>query len=174
MSPSSSVHARQPRDTGFPEPFGSVRNTTLPHPDADLSPNACIGQDDVHADLVLRRSHRSFLHRSKKHKKAISHGVVTSQLSANPSAISLAPTTTSNAQQAATTHESQQQQQQHPHNNSQPSIVETPPSPTASKYARDSFATSRRGDDDETPPTSPDDASLKSHKGLFNKFRRHQ
>ncbi|KAJ4145183.1 hypothetical protein LMH87_004039 [Akanthomyces muscarius] len=173
MSPSSSVRmARQPRDTGFPEPFGSVRNTTRPHPDADLSPNACIGQDDVHADLVMKRSHRSFLHRSKKHKKTINHGVLSSQLSANPSAISLEPTTTSNSvQQAATTHESQQHQR--PHNNSQPSIVETPPSPTASKYARDSFATSRRGDDDETPPTSPDDASLKSHKGLFNKFRRH-
>ncbi|KAJ6786682.1 hypothetical protein PWT90_09728 [Aphanocladium album] len=171
MSRTNSIRTtRQPRDTGFPEPFHLERNTTLPHPDADLSPNACIGQDDVHADFVMKRSSLSFLHRSKKHKKTVSHGVVPSHLAATPSALSLAPSTTaSTTVQHHETHSSQQR----PHNNSQPSIVETPPSPTMSKYARDSFATSRRDDDDETPPTSPDDASMKSSRGLFGKFRRH-
>ncbi|ELR07343.1 hypothetical protein VC83_06153 [Pseudogymnoascus destructans] len=30
------------RYTGFPEPLSLRRNTTLPHPDANLSPDACI------------------------------------------------------------------------------------------------------------------------------------
>ncbi|KAJ3498922.1 hypothetical protein NLG97_g750 [Lecanicillium saksenae] len=170
MSRTNSVRkTRQPRDTGFPEPFHLERNTTLPHPDADLSPNACIGQDDVHADFVMKRSSLSFLHRSKKHKKTVSHGVVPAHLATTPSALSLAPSTTSTTVHHYDTHDAQQR----PHNNSQPSIIETPPSPTISKYARDSFATSRQDDDDETPPTSPDDASMKSSRGLFGKFRRH-
>lgn len=125
----------------------------------------------------MKRSSLSFLHRSKKHKKTVSHGVVAPQLAvASHSNLSLAASNTS------TTTQTQAQQQaaegaastQRPHNNSQPSIVETPPSPTvSSKYPRDSFATSRRDDDDETPPTSPDDASMRSSRGLFGKFRRH-
>lgn len=152
------------------------RNTTLPHPDADLSANACITQDDVYADLALRRTgggSLSFLHRSKKYsKKGVSHGIVAPNLAAaTPSLTSLAPSTT-----ASTTNYVVQKQEsisQRTHNMSQPSIIETPPSPTISKYARDSFATSRREDDDETPPTSPDDASMKSSRKLFGRFRRH-
>ncbi|KFY50351.1 hypothetical protein V496_09391 [Pseudogymnoascus sp. VKM F-4515 (FW-2607)] len=34
------------RYTGFPEPLSLDRNTTLPHPDADLSPDACIESFD--------------------------------------------------------------------------------------------------------------------------------
>ncbi|KAM3511207.1 hypothetical protein MY11210_005143 [Beauveria gryllotalpidicola] len=176
MSGPSSVHTtRQPRDTGFPEPFSSMRNTTLPHPDADVSPNACIGQDDVHADLVMKRSTLPFLHRSKKHKKTLGHGTLPVQLAATPSAVSLVPSLTApSTLQHAPTREgaaAAAQQQQRQHSGSQPSIIETPPSPTASKYARDSFATTTR-DDDETPPTSPDDET-KSSRGLFGKLRRH-
>ncbi|RKF60818.1 hypothetical protein OnM2_047036 [Erysiphe neolycopersici] len=32
----------QRRETGFPEPFCPHRNTTLPHPEADTSPNPTI------------------------------------------------------------------------------------------------------------------------------------
>lgn len=146
------------------------RNTTLPHPDADLSPNACIGQDDIHADFAMKRSSLSFLHRSKKHKKTFSHGVVPASLAATPSAVSLAPSTAA----SNTVHHQYQtpDNKQRPDNRSQASIVEVPSSPAMSKYARDSFATSRRDDDNETPPTSPDEASMKSSKGLFSKFRR--
>ncbi|KAM3520507.1 hypothetical protein NHJ13051_006810 [Beauveria bassiana] len=174
MSGPSSVHTiRQPRDTGFPEPFSSRRNTTLPHPDADLSPNACIGQDDVHADLVMRRSTLPFLHRSKKHKKTLGHGTLPIQLAATPSAVSLVPSTAPSTVQHAPTREGGGgAQQQRQHSGSQPSIIETPPSPIASKHARDSFATTTR-DDEETPPTSPDDASTRSSRGLFGKLRRH-
>ncbi|KAM3551656.1 hypothetical protein MY1884_007610 [Beauveria asiatica] len=174
MSGPSSVHTiRQPRDTGFPEPFSSMRNTTLPHPDADLSPNACIGQDDVHADLVMRRSTLPFLHRSKKHKKTLGHGTLPTQLAATPSAVSLVPSTApSTLQHAPTREDGGGAQQQRQHSDSQPSIIETPPSPIASKHARDSFATTAR-DDEETPPTSPDDASTRSSRGLFGKLRRH-
>ncbi|KAI9048363.1 hypothetical protein LZ554_007199 [Drepanopeziza brunnea f. sp. 'monogermtubi'] len=56
--------AREPnsrrKGTGFPEPLSEDRNTTLPHPDADTSPNATIESTDV----VHRHTHipRSFLH----------------------------------------------------------------------------------------------------------------
>ncbi|KFX89831.1 hypothetical protein O988_02737 [Pseudogymnoascus sp. VKM F-3808] len=44
------------RYTGFPEPLSLQRNTTLPHPSANLSPDACIESSDI----PLHRSH-SFL-----------------------------------------------------------------------------------------------------------------
>ncbi|KAE8442339.1 hypothetical protein EG329_003472 [Mollisiaceae sp. DMI_Dod_QoI] len=47
--------------TGFPEPFNEDRNTTLPHPDADTSPNATIEAPDF--DLTRTHSRSSFLHR---------------------------------------------------------------------------------------------------------------
>src|SRR3569833_2419584 len=49
------------------------RNTTLPHPDADLSPNACISADDVSVNKVLHRSRRSFL---AKRTRAVSYGKI--------------------------------------------------------------------------------------------------
>ncbi|TDZ26246.1 hypothetical protein C8034_v010727 [Colletotrichum sidae] len=67
------------RDTGFPEPFNGDRNTTLPHPDADLSPNAVISQDDLNSNRAMARTRRSFL---QKHRRTISHGVITPQMAA--------------------------------------------------------------------------------------------
>lgn len=61
------------RDTGFPEPFCGSRNTTLPHPDADLSPNASISADDVSVNKALHRSRRSFL---AKNRRTISYGKI--------------------------------------------------------------------------------------------------
>jgi len=46
------------RDTGFPEPFSPDRNTTLPHPEADTSPNATIEGPDI--ALERGNSRRSF------------------------------------------------------------------------------------------------------------------
>ncbi|CZR68373.1 uncharacterized protein PAC_18272 [Phialocephala subalpina] len=52
------------KNTGFPEPFSEDRNTTLPHPDADTSPNATIEAPD---DLTRTHSRSSFLHRNGRH-----------------------------------------------------------------------------------------------------------
>lgn len=54
------------KNTGFPEPLSPDRNTTLPHPDADTSPNASIEAPDV--DLTRTHSRNSFLHR-RHHSK---------------------------------------------------------------------------------------------------------
>lgn len=48
------------RDTGFPEPLSPDRNTTLRHPDADTSPNACIEASDFDPSRIQQR-HRPFL-----------------------------------------------------------------------------------------------------------------
>ncbi|EEY14312.1 predicted protein [Verticillium alfalfae VaMs.102] len=73
----ASVESRRQHDTGFPEPFNGVSNTTLPHPEADLSPNAFISQDDLTAGKIGKR--RSIRHR---HKRTISHGRITPQMEA--------------------------------------------------------------------------------------------
>lgn len=72
--PESSTSSRpRSRDTGFPEPFCGNRNTTLPHPDANLSPGASISADDIAEHRVVARQRR-FL---DKHKRTLSHGKIT-------------------------------------------------------------------------------------------------
>ncbi|KAM0333177.1 hypothetical protein ACHAQA_001837 [Verticillium albo-atrum] len=75
--PSSSSKSMRQHDTGFPEPFNGISNTTLPHPEADLSPGAVISQDDFTTGKVGKR--RSLRH---KHKRTISHGRITPQMEA--------------------------------------------------------------------------------------------
>lgn len=53
------------------------RNTTLPHPDANISPDACITQDDISVSRVHSRHRRSFL---AKNKRATSHGIITPEM----------------------------------------------------------------------------------------------
>ncbi|KAK4240474.1 hypothetical protein C8A03DRAFT_13197 [Achaetomium macrosporum] len=48
------------RDTGFPEPFCGCRNTSLPHPEANLSPDACITEEDVNPARALIRYRMTF------------------------------------------------------------------------------------------------------------------
>ncbi|KAL5322191.1 hypothetical protein ACEPPN_010161 [Leptodophora sp. 'Broadleaf-Isolate-01'] len=55
------------KDTGFPEPLSEDRNTTLPHPEADTSPNATIEAPDI--DMTRTHSRRSFLSRHSSHQK---------------------------------------------------------------------------------------------------------
>ncbi|KAM0287195.1 hypothetical protein ACHAQH_000509 [Verticillium albo-atrum] len=74
---SASSKPRRQHDTGFPEPFNGNSNTTLPHPEADLSPGAVISQDDLTAGKIGKR--RSLRHR---HKRTISHGRITPQMEA--------------------------------------------------------------------------------------------
>ncbi|KAK1760519.1 hypothetical protein QBC47DRAFT_367357 [Echria macrotheca] len=49
------------RNTGFPESFCGLRNTTLPHPDANLSPDAVLTEDDVSVGRALARHRASFM-----------------------------------------------------------------------------------------------------------------
>jgi len=48
------------RDTGFPEPFCGTRNTSLPHPDAKIGPDAFITEDDVNVTRALLRHRMTF------------------------------------------------------------------------------------------------------------------
>ncbi|CAN8106085.1 unnamed protein product [Discula destructiva] len=74
---SSRTRARA-RDTGFPEGFCGNRNTSLPHPDADLSPNASISSDDIAVSRAISRHRRSFL--AGKNRRTISHGLITAEM----------------------------------------------------------------------------------------------
>ncbi|KAK3951231.1 hypothetical protein QBC32DRAFT_167106 [Pseudoneurospora amorphoporcata] len=60
LRPCSSTSSKG-RDTGFPEPFNGDRNTTLPHPEAIVGPNATLGEDDISAERALMRARNSFL-----------------------------------------------------------------------------------------------------------------
>lgn len=74
-STTSSVKFR--RDTGFPEPFCGVRNTTLPHPEANLSPDASLEADDIDPSRTLNRTRRSFLAKKNKYRKTtLAHGKI--------------------------------------------------------------------------------------------------
>ncbi|CAM1500655.1 Fc.00g098170.m01.CDS01 [Cosmosporella sp. VM-42] len=146
-SPTSTKLRREPRDTGFPEPFNGDRNTTLPHPDADLSPNACICQEDIDPDRALRRHRRSFLRKNNKH--TLQHGKITPQSEALYSVLSL----------VSTDHESETPKAR------SPSLS----SVRLSKDGTDSIVSRR---DDETPPTSPDVPSHRSKKGFLKKWRK--
>ncbi|KAM7218942.1 hypothetical protein V8F06_005678 [Rhypophila decipiens] len=58
---SSSRSSLSKRDTGFPEGFCGNRNTSLPHPNANLSPNACLTEDDIAITRALARHRMSFI-----------------------------------------------------------------------------------------------------------------
>ncbi|KAF7543025.1 hypothetical protein G7Z17_g11082 [Cylindrodendrum hubeiense] len=150
MSPSPTIKSRrrEPRDTGFPEPFNNVRNTTLPHPDADLSPGACISQDDISPERALSRSRRSFM-RKKRH--TVNHGRITPQSEALYSVLSLVNTDITDSE----------------------SIKAISPSTSSVRFSKDGTESIVSRRDEETPPTSPDVPSHRSKKGgLLRKWRK--
>jgi hypothetical protein len=150
---------REPRDTGFPEPFNSIRNTTLPHPDADLSPNACLSQEDIDPDRALMRTRRSFL---RKKRRTLNHGRITPASEALYSAYSL-------VQSDGGDHDSLRIAT----NPSLVSVRPTTPSIRISRDETDSLASrTTRREDEDTPPTSPDVPSHRSKKGFLSKWRR--
>jgi hypothetical protein len=150
---------REPRDTGFPEPLNNLRNTTLPHPDADLSPNACLTQEDIDPDRALMRTRRSFL---RKKRRTLNHGRITPASEALYSAYSLVQSDVGDHDSLRT--------------NTNPSLVSvrpTTPSIRISRDETDSLASrTTRREDEDTPPTSPDVASHRSKKGFLSKWRR--
>ncbi|KAI2779768.1 hypothetical protein F4815DRAFT_170835 [Daldinia loculata] len=83
---SSSRRTSRNYDTGFPDAFAEY-TTSLRHPDANVSPGACISAEDIDPSKTLHRTHRSFL---AKHKRTIAHGRIgqnTSQKRSNSSVV---------------------------------------------------------------------------------------
>ena len=175
---------RQDWDTGFPEPFNSGkhpvifayaehssadhvacpdRNTTLPYPGADLSPNACISMNDLLRTNSLASSTRSRRHRLSKHKRTVSYGIISAQHEAMQSVLfGLDTSGGSHTKDGLAT----------PIHSATTAAADTPlsatfTSPRTSKEDNDSFSFKR---DDETPPSSPDVGSAPSEKkGLLRK-----
>ncbi|KAF4981431.1 hypothetical protein FZEAL_2779 [Fusarium zealandicum] len=149
---------REPRDTGFPEPFNDVRNTTLPHPEADLSPDACISQEDVDPRRALSRTRRSFL---RKKRRTLNHGRITPTSEALYSVLSLV---NSDADTESIK----------PANQSTSSIYRPSMSSIRlSKEETDSIVSGNtKRDEEDTPPTSPDVPSHRSKRGFMSKWRK--
>ncbi|KAI2473191.1 hypothetical protein F4781DRAFT_224973 [Annulohypoxylon bovei var. microspora] len=63
---------RRDYDTGFPDAFAEY-TTSLRHPEANVSPGACISAEDIDPSKTLHRTRRSFLAR---HKHAVTHGII--------------------------------------------------------------------------------------------------
>jgi hypothetical protein len=180
MSPSSPTfttrtHRRdQSHDTGFHEPLcgGMVptslrrasfvlrreadqelvaeRNTTLPHPDADLSPNAYFPRDEQAVNQAVKRRSRSFIHR---HRRTISHGSISNI------AIMM--------QSASTLHSLPDDDEHHQRLSKGKSSVA--PSLGISKVGTDSDLSRK---DSFTPPSSPGATGVSPKRGLFRKWRR--
>lgn len=96
----------------------------------------------------MKRTRLSFLH--KKHKKTLSHGAITPTAAALQSVLSVTHIDTSSQP-------------------SQPNRTESNSSATQPKDDRDSIASNKK--DDETPPTSPEDAEPQKRKGVFGRWK---
>ncbi|KAK5987479.1 hypothetical protein PT974_11609 [Cladobotryum mycophilum] len=152
MSTRTTQNRRMSRNTGFPEPFDTGSNTTLPHPDADLSPNACITHNELAGDLANRRRRLSFLHRHKS-KRSVNHGFINSQTDIFSSVLSLTLP------------------DMHSDKESEPQSLTR--SSTASRYSKDETESVDSKKDDESPPTSPDSMNLSHKKNhFFGKWKR--
>ncbi|EHK16528.1 uncharacterized protein TRIVIDRAFT_111384 [Trichoderma virens Gv29-8] len=148
---------RLSRDTGFPEPFDQFSNTTLPHPDADLSPNACISHDDLAGDHALKRKRLSFLHRHKN-RRTLMHGIIGPQTELVSSVLSLSLSRSSSSLQVGEAALA-------------PKLTSPSTSSFQSKSGSESAESTKK--EDETPPSSPDTVGhspKKTHR--FGKWRR--
>ncbi|KAG5918243.1 hypothetical protein E4U61_001957 [Claviceps capensis] len=181
QAPRTSTSKRVPRDTGFPEPFhkGKMRmisavdvemysrdlykflqpprivsNTTLPHPDADLSPNATLSSDDVSPERVLKRNRLSFL--KKNNKRTVSHGTLDPHSEALHSIVSLSTMSVAGAEK---------KQSRSDGDSSTPSIW-------LAKDGDDSVNSVSKKGEDETPPTSPDMSEKQRKSRKFYKWKR--
>ncbi|KAG5969709.1 hypothetical protein E4U58_001141 [Claviceps cyperi] len=152
--PRTSTSKRVPRDTGFPEPFHKVSNTTLPHPDADLSPNATLSSDDLSPERVLKQNRLSFL--KKNNKRIVSHGTLDPQSEALHSILSLSTISVAGAEK------------KHSHFDGDSST----PSIWLAKDGDSSVHSGSKKGEDETPPTSPDMSEKQRKSRMFYKWKR--
>lgn len=132
-----------------------VSNTTLPHPDADLSPNACISHDDLAGDHALKRKRLSFLHRHKT-RRTLMHGIIGPQTELVSSVLSLSLSRSSSSLQVGEV---------------APKLTSPSIASFQSKSGSESAESTKK--EDETPPSSPDSIghSPKKHH-RFSKWRR--
>ncbi|KAG5933612.1 hypothetical protein E4U53_000934 [Claviceps sorghi] len=144
-----------PRDTGFPEPLDKDRNTTLPHPDADLSPSASLSSDDVSTPRTMKRDRLAFLKKSSK--RTLSHGTLHPRSDALHSRV---PPSTVIA-------DGEKSQNQRPFHADRSST-----SLRLSKDGEDSVHSGSKKAEDDTPPTSPDVSEHRRKSGLFNRWKR--
>ncbi|EHK41316.1 uncharacterized protein TrAtP1_004768 [Trichoderma atroviride] len=155
---SSRASGRVSRDTGFPEPFDKWSNTTLPHPDADLSPNACISHDELAGDHALKRKRLSFLHRRHKHKRSLVDGLATPQTELLSSVLSLSLSHSRSSTSLRVQAEA-------------PKLTSPSEASFQSKTGSESAESTKK--DDETPPSSPDSVMHSPKKSnRFSKWRR--
>ncbi|KAG5975387.1 hypothetical protein E4U55_007731 [Claviceps digitariae] len=154
--PRGSSKRAVPRDTGFPEPFDKARNTTLPHPDADLSPNATLSSDDVSTERTMKRDRLSFL--KKNNKRTVSHGTL------DP----LAEALRSNASVSKVAAVGVKNQYSDPFHH----VERSSSSLRLSRDEDDSLHSSSKKGEDDTPPTSPDVSDHRRKSGIFNRWKR--
>lgn len=132
------------------KPYSVGPNTTLPHPDADLSPNAMISYADVSMERMIKRHRLSFM---KKHKRTVSHGLINPQSEACSSIVSLSMLDLDKK-------------------NSHQLRTASTTSLRLSKSEAESVRSNSKRDDEDTPPTSPDVSEHRRKSGLFNRFKR--
>lgn len=155
----STSTARAKRDTGFPDSCKarnaymqetkltvSIVGTNLPHPEANLSPDAVISQDDLTHLEHQKRSRLSFLHRH--HRNVTTHGMLSPQMAALHSVLSVATIDTSQ-------------------------YDESRRESTGTSKASSVGETKERNARDDTPPTSPEGSEAQTSKsgGLSKWFR---
>jgi hypothetical protein len=127
-------------------------NTTLPHPDADLSPNFILSYAGVSDERMMKKHRLSFL---KKQRRTVSHGRI------NP----LSEASNSNSNLSLLMSESEKKKMSPLRNSSTISL-------RISKDGDESLRSGSKRDDDETPPTSPDVSEHPRKSGLFSRFKR--
>ncbi|VUC33565.1 unnamed protein product [Clonostachys rosea] len=147
--PTPTTKARRDRDTGFPEPFCGNYNTTLPHPDADTSPNAVISGDHLSLEGSMRRRRLSMLH---KHRRTVSQSSGNSNSSINT------PSQALHSVLGAI----------------QSQIPGTSPAARPGSSAQDSIDEEEHHDQDDMRPESRDTMppSPNSRRGLFHGWRK--
>lgn len=135
-----------------------MSNTTLPHPDADLSPNACISHDELAGDHALKRKRLSFLHRRHKHKRSIMEGLVGPQTELLSSVMSLSLSHSRSSTSLRVQEDA-------------PKLTSPSEASFQSKTGSESAESIKK--DDETPPSSPDSVMHSPKKtNRFSKWRR--
>ncbi|KAG5926256.1 hypothetical protein E4U42_003496 [Claviceps africana] len=157
--PRRAMREKEPRDTGFPEPLDKDRNTTLPHPDADLSPNASLSSDDVSTPRTIKRDRLAFL--KKNNKRTVSHGTLPPRSEPLHGRPAPAPST-------VTAHAPGEKSQNHRLFHAGGSSA----SLQLSKDGQESVRSGSKKAEDETPPTSPDVSEHRRKSGLFNRWKR--
>ena len=124
----------------------------MPHPEADLSPNAMLSYEDVSVDKMVKRHRLSFL---KKNKRTVTHGKIEPQPETLHGAGSLSAFELDGVDAS-------------PHRLRDISTS----SLRLCKDEGESIHSGSKRDDEETPPTSPDDSEHRQASRVLSRWRR--